>query len=111
MEVVIKVFSGVFFVVCLAALGAGVVGASADARNANLFAAECGARIEDSHYAESVIEACRQDAEKMGYELTVGLYEPKGWGRPMGGSYSLTYRYEIPIVGIGRQCVVRGDLR
>lgn len=111
MEVIIKAFCGIFFVICLAVLGVGLVKASVDARNANAFAGECRSKIENSNYAESVVEACREDAAGLGYTLDVRLYRPRGGERIVGGSYTLGYQYQIPILGIGRPCVVCGAIR
>lgn len=111
METIIKSFVGMFFALLLLLLGAGLIAASVNARNAGSFAADCASRIENSDFADSVIESCRQEAEDRGYELTVDVSEKVGQPEVKYGRLKLSYPFRIPLTGIARTNVTQYAIR
>lgn len=111
METIIKSFVGMFFALLLLLLGAGLIAASVNSRNAGAFAADCASRIENSDFAGSVIEECRRDATDRGYELTVEVSEKAGQPEVKYGSLQLEYPFRIPLTGIARTNVTQYAIR
>lgn len=111
MEVVIKSFLGVFFTLVVVFMGVNVNTASSQACAANMFAADCVSKIENANYAESVIEACRQDAKNRGYEFSVETYQPEGTKVTNYGVLCLAYQFEMPLLKSKEKHVITSDIR
>lgn len=111
METVVKAFTGLFFSLVIVYLGVGIISASIDARNADSFAADCITRIENSNYASEVVEACKQDAKILGYELEIATFQAGNSGKTAYGILDLKYRYAIPIIGMNKEQSICADIR
>ena len=102
MESVIKTYLGFFFLIAMLFLGAGMLSASLDARNANAMANNYATRIEQSNYAASVIEEVKYDAEQLGYLVSVDVRTSTNNTYSHYGLLTLRYNYRIPILGISQ---------
>lgn len=111
METVVKTFVGLFFSLVLLILGIGMIAASVNARNATAFAAECASRIENSDFADSVVQECEQEAAEKGYVLEVEISGREDRPEVKFGSLSLEYPFRIPLIGVEQQNVVEAGIR
>lgn len=111
METIVKAFTGLFFSLLIVYLGVGLISASVEARNADSFAADCVAKIENSNYASEVIKACKEDAKALGYELKIETFQTEGSKKQAYGILDLTYRYAIPIIGLNKEQYICADIR
>lgn len=102
METIIKAFMGFFFMMALLFLGAGILSASLDSRNANSYANNYATRIENANYAHSVIEECKKEAKELGYALSVDVKTSTNNTYSHYGLLTLRFRYRIPIIGINQ---------
>lgn len=102
MESVIKTYLGFFFLIAMLFLGAGMLSASLDARNANAMANNYATRIEQSNYAASVIEEVKYEAEQLGYLVSVDVRTSTNNTYSHYGLLTLRYNYRIPILGISQ---------
>lgn len=110
METIIKTYMGFFFMIALLFLGAGILSASLDSRNANAYANNYATRIENANYAASVIDDCKNEANDLGYQLAVDVKTSENNTYSHYGMLSLQYRYRIPIIGIDQTHVAMVDL-
>lgn len=108
MENVFKAFVGLFFTLTVSVSGISMTLSSICARNADLFVSDAASKIRNSYYADEVINACREEAEKNGYELREEI-DKTGTNRT-GGTLYLTYRNTVSFFGIDRERTVRADL-
>lgn len=111
METAIKAFIGVFFTLVIVYLGVGIIYSSVDARNADSFMADCVSKMESSNYAQGVIDACKEDAEKQQYELVVNMCKPEDSQKVTYATATLKYKYSIPIIGMSQEQVINADIR
>ena len=77
MSQIMKVFTGVFMVLFLMISSSGVLGAFCQILRAQNTHAAMIDELENSNYAESVIEACFDTAKEEGYQLQLSLYTKK----------------------------------
>lgn len=103
MESVLKTYLGFFFMMAMLFLGAGILSASLDARNANAYANNYATRIEQSNYASSVINAIKTEAlEEHNYVVSVDVRTSTNNTYSHYGLLTLRYNYKIPILGISQ---------
>lgn len=100
METVIKTYMGFFFMVAMLFLGSGIISASLESRNANAYANNYATRIENSNYATSIIQECKNEAADLNYGLTVDIKTSTNNAYSHYGLLTLKYQYNIPIIGI-----------
>lgn len=102
METVLKTYMGFFFMIALLFLGAGILSASLQSRNANAYANNYATKIEQANYSAAVVKVCKEEAAKLGYRLTVDIQTSKNNSYSHYGLLSLDYTYAIPIIGISQ---------
>lgn len=100
METVIKAYMGFFFMVAMLFLGAGILAASLESRNANAYANNYATRIENANYSKDVIDECVAEAKALNYALTIDVKTSTNNAYSHYGLLTLRYQYSIPIVGI-----------
>jgi hypothetical protein len=110
MDTIIKVFAGLFMTLFLTFTGTGLIASSMNANKAERFASDSAVRIGNSNYSRSVIDSCREDAEKSGYSLDVKLSERPGSRRVEYGTLTLSYPYSIPLIGVNETHFVEEDI-
>lgn len=80
-------------------LGLGLLSASIDARNAQLYATSISDRIRSGDYADEVIESCEQEARQQGYAVDTQVYRSSD-GCYKYGVLTLEYKYQVPILDV-----------
>lgn len=110
METIIKTFMGFFFMISMLFLGAGIISASLESRNANAYANNYATRIENANYATSVINECKNEAHELGYNLSVDVKTSQNNVYSHYGMLSLTYNFRIQLLGINQAHVANVDL-
>lgn len=111
MEVIIKAFSSIFFLLLLAALGLGLISCTVTGRNADAFAADAASRIEAHNYSPAAIAAAQEEAKERGYELSVEVLKPDAAVYPTGARLALSYDAGVPVIGAKQELHVYTDLR
>lgn len=113
MSTTIKTYVGIFILMLSVFSMAGVMSACIDANNARDFHASVMAEVEDSNFAPSVIQACKVQAEKSGYELLVdsnSVVRDED-GKPTLMEVILRYEYRIDFLGVVSTQQIRGFAR
>ncbi len=111
MDTIVKSFTGLFFTMLLLVMGVGIIITSINARSARSFGAECVARIENSDFAQDVIEDCRKEAKALGYEMTVTEQEADNSPGNHYGTLRLSYPFRVPVIGVARQNLLELSIR
>ena len=111
MKYIIEVFSVLMLLMLNLFLCVAVVSVGADVAAAKEYKADVVAELENSNFNPEVIAGCREQAAAQGYELEVVpcIYDDI-YDRQIA-EVSLTYRYEIPLLGISQERVTRGIAR
>ena len=78
MEQVIKTYLGIFLMMLLSTVGIGIVAAEAQICQSRNFKSDVVVELENSNYNREVINACIKQADELGYQLQVNLYEDSG---------------------------------
>lgn len=96
----------IYFFSCISVGNAGITVAAAKE-----FKAQVVAEIENSNFNPKVIEGCIRQAENAGYRLQVNscMYDERY--DMQSAEVVLTYRYEIPLLGISETRTTRGIAR
>ena len=110
MEVIVKSFIGIFCLLLLTVTGIGITSASVASRNADSFLSSCVERMEASHYAKNVVEACQADAKTQNYDLQVEWSTRAGKERAAYGNVALTYVYGMPFFDLENTRVLHAEL-
>ena len=110
METIIKGFLSTFFSVILVVIGMQFLIASLQAYRAQNFMAEVTERISASHFSRGVIEACKKDAGKAGYDLMLDIQQ-RGNSNIFYGSAVMEYDYKMPLFGISKRHQFEADIR
>ncbi len=113
MSTIIKTYVGIFLLLLSVFAMAGVMSATIDANNARDFHASIMAEIEDSNFAPSVITACQEQAELVGYELLIdseSIVRDED-GKPTLMEVILRYQYRIDFLQVVSKQQIRGFAR
>lgn len=110
MDNIIKGFLGLFLLLFMLFLGLGILKASMDSRKADNFASDSARKIMNSNFSQTVINGCREDARKEGYELTVDLVRPREGHRPRYGTLTLKYQFRVPLLSFEKEQQLTEDL-
>lgn len=109
MESVIKSFLGVFFIMLVTVLGISLMSTAIFSRKMNSFASDIEYRVENSHFADGVINELKNEAKANDCTLTIEKNTSSGDGR-IYGKMTLEYPYEIKILGIDKTKKIERDL-
>ncbi len=108
---VIKAYVGIFFLLLVGLVGAGVIAAGAQVSAARSYHADVVGEIECSNFSPSVIEACKQQAARAGYALEVkDVVFDASLNRRMA-EVILTFDYAVPVLNLVSEHEVRGFAR
>ncbi len=106
MDTVIKAMTGLFFSLLLVFIGVSLITSSLNATRANRVLAGYVDKISCSNYSDDVIAGCKVDAkEQFGGEdpLIVDKLTQKGSNHVKFATATLTYRFQIPVMGLTRE--------
>ncbi len=98
MDVILKTFVSHFFLLLLLFLGANLISASIDARNAQSCLSDAVSDIEASNCAASVISEWQQRATDHDYNLAVTSITHSGTSEKRYATATLTYEYKLPLI-------------
>lgn len=111
MDIIIKVFSGLFFFLLTSITGFGIVMAGADAAAAQNYHADVVEEIEASNFSPNVIEACKNQAQSAGYELQIFPMVYDGENNIQMAEITMKYKYSIGILELDSGREIRGMAR
>jgi len=111
MENIIKGFVTVILILLLVFVGTGLVTSSIATRNARASLDKYVTEIENSNFADEVISAQKDEADKNGYKLTVNKMSRTNDGDHMYGSATLEYKYQIKLLSINETHEITTSIR
>lgn len=76
MSQVVKSFMGMFFILMILLLGAGILSAQVNVANAQDYKADVIAELENSNYSPNVLNGCIRQAVENGYSIKIKTYAP-----------------------------------
>lgn len=106
MKIAIEVYISLFILCLTVALGIGLISsdlAVMDARDAYYSYAN---ELQESNFADAVIDACIADATESGHSLSISINEDDNRNR--SADISLSYKYKIPVLGISQNKIIEG---
>ncbi len=113
MSSVIKSFLAIFLILIAMFSFAGVISVTIDVQNARDYHASVVNEIENSNHAQSVINACKDEATTNGYTLTVTEYSSTSDDSPNTkiSKVVLSYSYSIDFLNISSNKEIIGYAR
>ncbi len=113
MGTVIKSYLSVFLILVAVFTFGGIISVTIDVQNARDYHAAVINEIENSNHAQSVIDACIEEAESNGYELTVVSYPDDSVAAYNSAIVKVTlkYDYSINLLSIGAKKEIIGYAR
>ncbi len=111
MKHIIEAFSAVVCIALAAFVSMAILTAGSDVIAAKEYKADVIAEIENSNFNQEVIDACTAQAAAAGYRLEIRncTYDP--YNDINTAEVILTYRYELPLLGISVESSTRGVAR
>lgn len=104
------IYISLFLIMLGVVVTTGIIQANMVALRATEFHMDAVAEIENSNFADSVIDACKLQADECGYELTVEKFEDDK-GITNMAEVILCYDYSIPFLNINNRYYKRGYAR
>ena len=125
MSQIIKSFLGVFLILFLALVGFGILGMYLNVVQAQNLHARVVCELEDSNFYPDVMRACFTEAEAMGYDLSLTMYEsglpnvtinsaseiPWNIKAYNNAKVTLLFGMNLPVFGIGGDHVLEAYTR
>lgn len=111
MKYIIEVFSVLMLLLLNLFMCVAVVSVGADVAAAKEYKADVVAELENSNFNPEVIAGCMEQATAQGYELEIVPCTYDDIYDRQIAEVRLTYRYEIPLLGISQERVTRGIAR
>lgn len=105
MKVGIEIYVSLILITIMALLSANFIASNNAAMNARDAQAAYVTEIENSDFAPSVIELCKNNAEKQGYKLEVNIVH---LGESDTAEVNLTYVYKVPLIGVESEHTISG---
>lgn len=105
MEEIVKTFSSVFFMLLVTFMGASLVSASVDARNAQAYMTEAVSEISSANCSSSVVSHYENHAKDVdeSYKFKVTNKTKSSSSEKYYATATLTYDYSLPILGISQE--------
>ena len=102
MSTIIKSYTSIILIIIAALTLGGIISATIDVRNARDYHAAIVDEIEESNHAQDVIDMCKEEAKKNGYELIVESYQSDSdeGNDSMISKVTLKYNYKINFLKI-----------
>lgn len=113
MSTIIKSYTVILLLIMSVLICTGIISVTVDVQNARDYHAACINEIENSNHASSVIEACKIEAAKNGYELIVTSYvnDIDGINTSTISKVVLKYDYTIGLLSVNSEKEVIGYAR
>ena len=111
MDTVLKTFTGFFFFLLVLFLGANLISASIDARNAQSCLADAVSEISASNCADAVIREWEEQAAEYDYRLDVSDIAHADTSEKRYATATLTYTYRIPLINYTDEHILYAQIR
>lgn len=111
MKAIVEVFSGILLLMILTYAEINVSVATYSVECAENYRATVTAEIENSNFNPNVIDACKNEAVNMGYDLQIANCTYDEQHDIQTAEIVLTYDYRIPLFGIEETRSTRGIAR
>lgn len=106
MKIAIEAYVSIFIICLCLVLCACLISADLEVANARDAYTTYTLQLQDSNFADSVVQACKSDAEKRGYQIDISVYEDASGNK--SGTVELQYEYSIPVIGYTAYRYIRG---
>ena len=106
MKVVIETYVSVFVICICVVLCACLITADINVASARDAYTTYVLELQDSNFADDVVQACLDDATSRGYSINITVYDNGGGDR--SGNIELQYDYSIGLIGYTTQRYIRG---
>ncbi len=111
MDIILKTFVSHFFLLLLLFLGANLISASIDARNAQCCLSDAVSDIEASNCASSVISEWEEKAAAYEYTLSVTSVNHADTSEKRYATAALTYQYKLPLISFSDEHTLVAQIR
>ncbi len=111
MKHVIEAFSAIIYISMTLFVSVAIISASLDITAAAQYRADVTAELENSNFNQEVIDACIAQADAKGYMLEITDCTYDNYNDINTAEVVLTYKYEIPLLGISVTKTTRGIAR
>ena len=105
MKIAVELFASLFVLVITVAICIGIISSDLTVMDARDYYQSCVNQMQESNFADSVIDACIEDAAKEGYSVYVEIIDSDGersvW-------ITMKYYYKIAPLGIKQEKVIEG---
>lgn len=108
---VFKTYLGILFLLLTGLVGIGVVTAGVEVTAARNYHADVITEIECSNFNDSVVEACKHQAQEKGYQLTVADMVYNAEKKEQMAEVILSFDYAIPVLNLVSNREIRGFAR
>lgn len=106
MKAAIEAYISIFIVSICVILCACIISADLNTAGARDAYATYASELQDSNFADDVVEACKNDAVSRGYSIVINIYDD-GLG-DRSGDIELKYNYQIAFLGFNAPRYIRG---
>lgn len=106
MKIAIEIYASLFILCLTAALCIGFISSDLSVMEARDAYYSYVNELQESNFADSVVDACVEDANKNGHALTIDVLEDDNKNR--SANVSLSYKYKITPLGISQNKVIEG---
>ena len=111
MKHIIEAFSAIIYITMTLFVSIAIITASLDITAAKQYRADVEAELENSNFNREVVNACIAQAEAMGYALEITDCTYDKYNDINTAEVVLTYKYEMPLLGISVTKTTRGIAR
>lgn len=111
MKHIIEAFSAIIYISMMLFVSIAIITASLEITAAKQYRADVTAELENSNFNQEVIDACIAQADAMGYQLEITGCTFDKYNDINTAEIVLTYKYEIPLLGISVTKTTRGIAR
>lgn len=98
MELIVKIFMSVFFLIMTSLVGVGLISSSISTHEAICFKSDVIGEIENSNYNTTVIEECKAQAADQGYTLEVNPMSYDDNANYTMAEIIVHYTFNIPLI-------------
>ena len=106
MKIAIELFASLFILIVTVAICVGVISSDLTVMDARDYYQSCVNQLQESNFADRVIDACIEDAAKEGYSIHISIQEsPEG---ERSAWVTMKYKYKIIPLGISQEKTIEG---
>lgn len=106
MKIAIELFASLFILIVTVAVCIGIVSSNLTVMDARDYYQSCVNQLQESNFADSVADACIEDAKNEGYAIYISIQETPNGNR--SAWITMKYKYKIVPLGISQEKVIEG---